>query len=120
MHLGEAMRLRQQAPPSAVRIEVGPRRRRQTAPHTPELAPEAPRGLRRRPPRLSGFVRRRHGQPSTRRSFDSGASSPGKTFFTPSPMACSMMRMSRHSEMKPLGSSDAAWSEPHMVRSSVM
>ncbi len=59
-------------------------------------------------------------QPSTRRSFDSGASSPGKTFFTPSPSAFSMMRMSRTSEMKPLGSSDAAWSEPHMVRSSVM
>ena len=50
----------------------------------------------------------------TRRSFAIGASSPGKTRFTPSPSAVSMTRMSRTRCCRPVGSSDAAWSDaPH-------
>ena len=58
-------------------------------------------------------------QPTLRRRAR-GASSPGKTRLTPSPRAVSTMRMSRTRWVRPCGSTDAAWSEPHIVRSSVM
>lgn len=59
-------------------------------------------------------------QSPTRRSRSMIGISVGMTVLAPSPSAASTSRMSRTSRMRPLGSSDAAWSDPHIALSSVM
>ncbi|CAI7634435.1 unnamed protein product [Penicillium discolor] len=124
-------------PRDRVGAEPGPRQRgallgrthRQLRAHQQELRPQVGHGTqqRRRPLHEGVGVRDAHdahpgagGHAGTRRSFAIGARSLSNTRLTPSPTALSMTRMSRTRCSRPPGSSDAAWSEPHIVRSSVM
>src|SRR6185295_6278469 len=56
---------------------------------------------------------------TTPRSFFNEPCSDSYTFFTPSPHASSVTRMYWTRRANPPGSTEAAWSVPHMARSSV-